>query len=56
MAAQIIFGCLVFYFFYSGIDVMPMDFGVPEQLGSFAASAAFIASLNPVKLPARIYR
>ena len=57
MAAQIIFGCLVFYFFYSGIDVMmPMDFGVPEQLGSLAASAAFIVSLNPVKFPPGIYR
>lgn len=56
MAAQIIFGCLVFYFFYSGIDVMPVDFRVPEQLGSLTASAAFIVSLNPVKFPARIHR
>lgn len=56
MAARIIFACLVFYFFYSGIFVMLVHFGVPEQLGSFAASAAFIAPLNPVKFPARIHR
>ena len=56
MAAQIIFGCLVFYFFYSGIVVMPMDFGVPEQLGTLAAPVALVAPLDPVEFPAGVHR
>ncbi len=56
MAAQSIFVGLVFYFFYSSKVMVLMHLGVPEQLDTFAASAAFIASLNPVEFPARIHR
>ncbi|MDQ3968702.1 MAG: hypothetical protein M3275_09955 [Thermoproteota archaeon] len=56
MVAQRIFACLVFYFFYNGIVVVLVQFGVPKQLGAFAACAALVAPLNPVKFPARIHR
>ena len=56
MAAQTIFACLEFYFFYSGIVVVLVHFGVPKQLGAYAACATLVASLNPVEFPALIYR
>lgn len=57
MVAPNIFACLEFYFLYSGVVVMVlMQFWVPEEFGAFAALAALVASLNPVKFPARIHR
>jgi hypothetical protein len=55
IARQGIFACFVFYLFYSGKVMVLMHLGMPEQLGNFAASAAFIAPLNPVKFPAGIH-
>lgn len=55
MACQGIFACFVFYLFYSSKVMVLMHLGMPEQLGNFAASAAFIAPLNPVKFPAGIH-
>ncbi len=56
MVAQSIFACLAFYFFYSGIVMVLVYFWVPIQLGAFAASAALVAPLNPIKFPARKHR
>lgn len=56
VAPSIIFACLAFYFFHSSVVVVLVHFGVPKQLGTFAASAALVAPLNPVKFPARKHR